>query len=79
MDRGRGTVMPSREEEFCQIVNKVFPVAMKLKKVMLAKNISWAKTKCPECSGWLHGRIAGPRNHLHMACESPSCIMRMME
>lgn len=66
-------------DEFQQTIAQVLPVAMKLKKVMLAKNITWAKTECPECGGWLHGRIAGPRKHLHMACENPSCIMRMME
>lgn len=66
-------------ESFRQIVGKVLPIAMKLKKKMLAKNIGHAKTECPECGSWLHGRIAGKRQHLHMACENPACFMRMME
>ena len=34
---------------------------------------------CPECGGTVHFAIGGPRNHLHMACETAGCIMRMME
>jgi hypothetical protein len=72
-------VTDAQRDEFRQIVDKVLPVAMKLKKKMLDKSITWAKTPCPECGGWLHGRIVGRRQHLHMACENADCFMRIME
>lgn len=73
------TVTDEQRDQFRQIVDKVLPTAAKLKAKMIAKGIAWAKTPCPECGGWLHGRIAGKRQHLHMACENAECFMRIME
>ena len=71
---------PRREEadDFFANVRDVIGTAMKLKKVMLKKGLKHAKAECPRCGSFIHGRIAGPRNHLHMACEG-KCGMSMME
>lgn len=73
------TISDKDREAFRRIIDKVLPTAQKLKAVMLKKGVTWAKTECPECGGWLHGRIVGKRQHMHMACENSSCCMRMME
>jgi hypothetical protein len=57
---------------------KILETGMKLKKVMLDKRITAAKAKCPFCdAGFLHGRLAGRKNHLHMSCDG--CDVAMME
>ena len=66
------------DSEFTRQVRETFETGMKLKRVMLKKKIRWAKTPCPRCGGWLHGRLAGKRDHLHMSCEG-RCGMDMME
>ena len=50
---------------------------MKAKKQMLAAKVKNARKTCPECGGTVHFAIGGPRNHLHMACETAGCIMSM--
>lgn len=57
---------------------EIVSIAGKLKTVMLKKNLKIAKAKCPKCeSGYLHGRIGGHKNHLHMYCDS--CTVLFME
>jgi hypothetical protein len=57
---------------------EILTAGMKLKKVMLRRAITAARAKCPFCeAGFLHGRLAGPKKHLHMACDG--CEVRMME
>ena len=73
------TVTEAERDQFRKVVGKVLPTATKLKAKMIAKGITWAKTPCPECGGWLHGRIVGKRQHFHMACENADCCMRLME
>lgn len=52
--------------------------AMKLKKVMMGRNLRAAKAKCPECGGMLQGRLAGRKNHLRFWCDG-ECKRQMME
>lgn len=52
--------------------------AMVMKKNMISKGIVAAKAKCPYCEGYWHGRLAGHKKHLHMACDG-DCKAIMME
>lgn len=51
----------------------------KLKKKMLERNLTRARTNCPNpgCGGTLHARLAGRKNHIHAACEK--CGQGLME
>lgn len=51
---------------------------IKLKKIMLTKKITRCKCECPRCGETIHASLAGPKNHLRMACEG-KCGMNMME
>lgn len=58
--------------------DKVLETAMKLKTVMKKRGITSAKAKCPHCDvGFLHGRLAGRKSHLHMSCDG--CDVMVME
>lgn len=57
---------------------KTLEMGMKLKKVMLKRGITRAKAKCEACEGYLHGALAGKKNHLHMRCDG-SCKAVFME
>ena len=50
----------------------------KMKTAMLKKGKFSGWTKCPECGGKVRAVLAGRKNHIHMACETPGC-MRVME
>lgn len=52
--------------------------ALVMKKNMKAKGVIRAKAKCPYCAGYWHGRLAGPKQHLHMRCDG-DCGAMMME
>lgn len=67
-----------KREDFFANVRDVIEVAGKLKKVMRKKGIKQARCVCPRCGSFIYGRLAGPREHLHMACEG-RCGMQMME
>jgi uncharacterized Zn finger protein len=57
---------------------EVLNAAQRLKAVMKAKGITRAKAKCPICEhGFLHGVLAGRKQHLHMHCDG--CDVVMME
>jgi hypothetical protein len=63
----------------------VISAAEKLKKVMVKKNLSRAKAKCPMCDGFLHGvlsnslsRSRSSRQHFAMSCDV-TCKAWMME
>lgn len=66
-------------EDFARIAAKITPFAVKAKAQMIRANALRARKTCPECGGTIHLIIAGPRHHLHMACETVGCFMRMME
>jgi hypothetical protein len=64
--------------DFLAWADKVLDAATKLKKVMQKKRITSAKAKCPMCAeGFLHGRLAGRKQHLSMWCDG--CTVQMME
>lgn len=64
--------------DFMDRAVKILETAMKLKAVMKKRGLTRARAKCPHCeAGFLHGRIAGRKGHLHMACDG--CNARMME
>ncbi len=78
-EAGEGATPPaSSPAAFMDQFGEVIKTASKLKKVMLRKGLKRARCECPRCGNFIHGRIAGPRNHLHMACEG-RCGMSMME
>jgi hypothetical protein len=57
----------------------VMELASRVKAAMRAKNRTQAWTKCPKCGGKVHAVLAGRKQHLHMACETVGCNIRMME
>ncbi len=68
-----------RSDPFGDIIEKVLPMADRIKKALIAKGKRKGWTKCPECGEKIHAVLAGSRNHLHMACETKGCCMRVME
>ena len=55
--------------------SKLINTAIKFKKVMNAKNLWKAKTKCPFCDGgMLYGTLNGPKKHLHMKCNKCNIV-----
>lgn len=57
-----------------EVLNKAGVMKANMKK----KGIKAAKAKCPYCDGFWHGRLAGPKQHLHMKCDG-DCGSMMME
>lgn len=64
--------------DFAKVIETTIRDAGKLRKVMERRGLRRAKAKCPECGGWLHGRIAPNNGHLHMRCDGP-CGRVMMQ
>lgn len=69
---------------FRTIVDKVLPLATRIKKAMEAKKIVRARILCPEHPKdgepkYIWASLNERRNHLHMACEDSTCTMRFME
>jgi ssDNA-binding Zn-finger/Zn-ribbon topoisomerase 1 len=57
---------------------ETFRLAVKLKAALKEKGKRRGWTKCPRCGGRIVAVLAGRRDHLHMARNTPNCI-RMME
>lgn len=68
---------PGHDQSFMDFMKGTIEIAEKLKKSMDKRGLTAAKAKCPRCAGFIHGRLAGPKKHLHMACDGP-CGTRMM-
>lgn len=51
---------------------------LKLKKIMVKRGLRRCRCECPRCGKTIQAALAGPRNHLRMACEG-QCGMNMME
>lgn len=66
------------DEAFWATAMEAVETSVKLKKTMLSKNLTQAKCICPRCGQMIHARLAGPKNHIRMACEG-KCGMNMME
>jgi hypothetical protein len=63
---------------FLKYAGQVLSAGMKLKAVMQKKGLTRARAKCPLCeTGFIHGRLAGPKRDLHMACDS--CDARLVQ
>lgn len=59
-------------------VGKIIEAAVKLKTVMQRRKITRARAPCPFCkTGFLHGVLAGPKQHIHMSCDA--CDVAMMQ
>ena len=52
--------------------------AMECKAQMLNHGARRARKTCPICGATVNMVLAGPRNHIHLACETQNC-MRLME
>lgn len=64
--------------DFMAKVRETIDLATKVKAALKAKGKRQGWTKCPRCGGKITAFLAGRRDHLHMACETPNCI-RMTE
>lgn len=68
-----------------RVIEIVIPFAGKVKARMQSLGKRSVRVKCPQhdtpkgSGPYVHARLAGARDHLHMACDEPTCIMRMME
>lgn len=49
-----------------------------MKENMKKKGLMRAKAKCPYCSGYWHAVLAGPKKHMHLACDG-DCGSALME
>ena len=65
-------------KKFLKLMETRLPNAMKMKKVMLKKQIRKAKYKCEECAGHWHATISGSRHHIMIRCDG-SCNFVFME
>lgn len=65
-------------KKFLKLMESRLPNAMKMKKVMLKKQIRKAKYKCEECAGHWHATISGSRHHIMIRCDG-SCNFVFME
>jgi ssDNA-binding Zn-finger/Zn-ribbon topoisomerase 1 len=66
------------DKDFMATVRTTMRDAAKLKAVMVKKNLTRAKAKCPECEGFLVGFRSPYNGHMHMRCTGP-CKRQMME
>lgn len=66
------------------VIDTVIPFASTMKKLMIDRRLTRARMKCTQThedglQHYVHATISGSRSHMHMACDDPRCIMRMME
>lgn len=64
-------------DDFMKRAGRILGTAMKFKKALQKRSLTHGKAKCPYCDGYLHGQLAGPKQHLHMHCDG--CDVWMME
>jgi len=70
----------NEHSDFMKGAGRILSAGMKLKKTMVDKKIMSAKAKCPVCEhGFIHGRLAGYKNHMRMWCDGEGCDVWMME
>jgi hypothetical protein len=64
--------------DFMKRATAIIENALKFKAVLIKRGLTRGKAKCPFCeNGHWHGTLAGPKRHLHMACDG--CEVRMVE
>lgn len=55
-----------------------FETAIKLKRRMQSKKLRRARAVCPHCDGGMISAVlAGPKDHIHARCSTPSCFQVM--
>lgn len=55
----------------------ILDLGLRLKRALKRKGKTRGWTKCPRCGGKIHAILAGRKQHLHMCCETKSCISMM--
>lgn len=65
--------------DFMADFDQSLTLALKVKAAMKAKGKTTAWTKCPRCGGKVRAVLAGHKQHIHMACETAGCNVRVME
>jgi ribosomal protein S27AE len=71
-------VAPLSDEAFWRKAMEAVETGLKLKNIMLSKKLMSCKCECPRCGQMIHASLAGPKNHVRMACEG-KCGMNLME
>lgn len=71
-------VEPLSDEAFWKRAMEAVETGLKLKSIMLSKSLTACKCECPRCGQTINAILAGPKNHVHMACEG-KCGMNLME
>lgn len=71
-------------EEFERRAASAVVVGMRLKGRLIELGRTNGRHKCPEAhtdgqEHYIRVSLAGRKNHLRMACDDPTCLMRMME
>lgn len=57
---------------------KTVKLASSWKLNIIKRGLVKAKAQCPYCDGFWHGRLAGPKQHLHMYCDG-NCGTLLMQ
>ena len=73
-----GSGQVAEEDGIFVRADEVLRVAMDMKKRMLKHGFTHARITCPRCGGEIRARLAGRKNHIHMACTG-NCGMAIME
>lgn len=63
-----------RRAAFLRRIAQDLAWVLKAKAQMRAKGLSSARKQCPHCGGMVRLALSGSRNHVHAACETPSCF-----
>jgi len=58
-------------------LEETLKLGLRVKRALQRKGKTRGWTKCPRCGGKIHAILAGHRQHLHMICETKSCISLM--
>lgn len=66
------------DSDFMDKILERVKTALKIKKIMLKKNLTRARCKCPHCQdGMINATLAGPKKHIHARCSTPECTVFM--
>lgn len=69
--------MTTKPEIDFALFGQALTTAVKFKAAMLKRGKRRAWTTCPQCGGRLEGALAGPQNHIRMACTTDGCLAAM--
>lgn len=68
----------TNRSDFMKRLKATLKIAEKLKIIMKKKNIRACRCVCPDCKKYIHAKLYGPKDHIHMYCETVTCH-RLME